>query len=504
MSVLAAHRGGLALAPLGYALATMQVYRDYLRRETASAKTGHQQSKDGLMKNEKLNHCASIRSAVVLAMNATFSLHPRTALSFALSALAVACGGPASGGGHGASVGGGSGVGGSATGGNSSSGGRAAGSGGNTPLSGGAAGNGGSSGARDASGGTPASGGSSSTVAVSGGGASATGGAFASGGASAAGGAATGGMSGGALSYALLTNRNDNVRSGVNLSESVLTPAAVGGGHFGLLFSRTVDAQIYGQPLYMSGLAMPDGMSHNVVFVTTSHDSIYAFDADHSELKAPLWQKSLGTAGPTASFGCTDMTPEVGVSSTPVIDSTAGNLYVVSKGQEGTNWVQRLHVLDVKTGNERPGSPISITASVTGTGDGSSGGKVTFDPQTHLNRAGLLLEGGVVYLTFASHCDSGAYHGWVLGYSYDGATLTQTRVFNVSVNGSKGGIWQAGVGLSTDGKACILLRAMAARTPIRTRPTFPNRSCVSVSPISKCATIGLLLGFRRSTRRTQT
>jgi hypothetical protein len=252
-------------------------------------------------------------------------------------------------------------------------------------------------------------------------------------------------------SIAVITNRNDNTRSAANLTETSLTPATVSASGFGLLFSRSVDAQIYAQPLYLGGLTLPNGQKHNVVFLATAQNSVYAFDADNAAVSAPLWQKNLGAPGQTSGFGCTDMTPSVGITSTPVIDPQAGNLYLVAKGEENGTWVQRIHVLDVLTGNERPGSPVVITASVSGTGDGSTGGKVSFNAKTALNRPGLLLQDGTLYLAFASHCDSGPYHGWVLGYQYDGAKLTQTHAFTVSPNGSEGGIWQAGVGLSSDG-----------------------------------------------------
>jgi hypothetical protein len=260
------------------------------------------------------------------------------------------------------------------------------------------------------------------------------------------------GTAGGALmaSTAIVTNRNDNVRSAANLTETSLTPATVNASGFGLLFSRSVDAQIYAQPLYLGGLTL-NGQQHNVVFVATAQNSVYAFDADNPSASAPLWQKNMGAPGQTTGFSCTDMTPEVGITSTPVIDQQAGNLYLVAKGEENGTWVQRIHILDILTGGERPGSPVVIAASVPGTGDGSTGGKVSFNAKTALNRPGLLLQDGTLYLAFASHCDSGPYHGWVLGYQYDGAKLTQTHAFTVSPNGSEGGIWQAGVGLSSDG-----------------------------------------------------
>lgn len=246
----------------------------------------------------------------------------------------------------------------------------------------------------------------------------------------------------------VVTNRYDNARSGANLNETVLTTSNVDMAHFGLLFSRAVDAQLYAEPLYLGGLTMSDGKKHNVVYVESAHNTAFAFDADDPAATAPLWKTSLGASGPVGGFGCQDMLGDVGVTATPVIDPAAGTIYIVSKGQEGGAWVQRLHAIDVTTGKERAGSPIEITASVNGTGAGSANGKVTFNPMTALNRPGLLLQGGSVYIAFGSHCDKGPYHGWIL--AYDAKTLQQTRAFNVTANGSEGAIWQSGVGLSAD------------------------------------------------------
>lgn len=245
------------------------------------------------------------------------------------------------------------------------------------------------------------------------------------------------------------TNRYDNQRTGSDKSESLLSTAAVSSGQFGLQFSRSVDGSQYAQPLYLSGLVMSDGSTHNVVFAATMHNTVYAFDADGNGT-SPLWSKNLGPSGPVNGFGCTDTAVEVGITSTPVIDQAAGTMYVVSKGVENSAWVQRLHALDVKSGQERAGSPIVISASVNGTGAGSVGGKVSFNADNQLNRSGLLLDHGTVYIAFASHCDKAPYHGWILAYTYANSALSQTRAFNISPNGSAGGIWQGGVGLSSD------------------------------------------------------
>ena len=262
-----------------------------------------------------------------------------------------------------------------------------------------------------------------------------------------AGGAGAAGTTG-VSTFAVTTNRYDNARSGVNLQETILTTANVNPSRFGLLFSRTVDGQLYAQPLYVGGLTMADKKVHDVVYVATEHNTLYAFDADDATATAPLWSLNVG---PSGSNSCDNLSPEIGITSTPVIDQAAGTIYFISKGEEAGAWVQRIHAVNIITGAERPGAPAVIAASVKGTGAGASGGNVAFNPATQLNRPGLLLVNGVVYAAFASHCDTGAYHGWILGYSYNGTKFSQALAFNVSPNGSQGGIWQAGVGLSSDG-----------------------------------------------------
>lgn len=273
---------------------------------------------------------------------------------------------------------------------------------------------------------------------------------------------ASAGTSGNSGTYAVTTNRYDNARSGVNLQETKLTTTNVNANQFGLVFSRTVDGQIYGQPLYVGGLTMSDKKIHDVVYVATEHNTVYAFDADDATAAAPLWSLNVG---PSGSNVCDNLSPEVGITSTPVIDQAAGTIYFISKGQEGGGWVQRIHAVNVITGAERPGSPAVIAASAAGTGAGSVAGNIAFDPSTQLNRAGLLLVNGVVYAAFASHCDTGNYHGWVLGYAYDGTAFKQALAFNVSPNGSEGGIWQGGVGLSSDGTNIFVVVGNGSTNP---------------------------------------
>jgi hypothetical protein len=256
----------------------------------------------------------------------------------------------------------------------------------------------------------------------------------------------------------LFTFHNDLARTGQNLQEIVLTPANVNASQFGLLFSDPVDGYVYAQPLYVENVSIPGQGLHNVVYVATEGDGVYAFDADHPG--PPLWHASfVNPAGgvttvPSTDIGpkYTDIVPQIGITSTPVIDPVSGTLYVVAATKEVSNgianYVQRLHALDITTGGEEFGGPVVITASVPGTGDGSSNGQVTLDPLLHLQRAGLALVNGTVYVAFGSHGDIDPYHGWLLGY--DAATLTQASVFNTTPNGARGAIWQSGAAPAAD------------------------------------------------------
>jgi hypothetical protein len=202
---------------------------------------------------------------------------------------------------------------------------------------------------------------------------------------------------------------------------------------------------------------------HNVVFVETENDTVYAFDADDPMASAPLWKQSMGTAASlnaSSAFACKDLQPMVGITSTPVIDTSNADpnqwtLYVEAKTLDAGTFHHKLHALDITSGTERAGSPVEIAATVPGTGDGSSGGMITFNAEHQMQRPGLLLEQGTIYMGFASHCDSGAYHGWV--FAYDAATLKQTGVFITTPNTGRGGIWQSGMGLSTDGTGVYIV-----------------------------------------------
>ena len=249
------------------------------------------------------------------------------------------------------------------------------------------------------------------------------------------------------------TYHNDNLRTGQNLDETTLTLSNVNQNQFGKLFSYPLDGIAFASPLYVANVSIPGQGYHNVVYVATENDSVYAFDADGLSA-TPLWHVSFLSSGvttvPCADTGeCGDIPTQIGITSTPVIDQTSGTIYVVAATKEGAStWVQRLHALDITTGAEKFGGPVVLQASLPGTGSGSSGGNVAFDPLRENQRPGILLNSGVVYLAFGSHGDNSPWHGWVLGYN--ATTLKQTMQYDVTPNGSGGGIWQGGGGLATD------------------------------------------------------
>jgi chitodextrinase len=269
-----------------------------------------------------------------------------------------------------------------------------------------------------------------------------------------------------AVSYAgTFTFHNDNARSGANLSETVLTPGNVNPTTFGKLKSFDIDGQAYASPLYVPSVDIPGQGTHNVVYVATEHDSVYAFDAD-GNVTAPLWKVSfidpangITTVSPDDVGECCDITPEIGITGTPVIDPATGTLYVVAKTKEVsggvTNFVQRLHALDIATGAEKLGGPVVIQATVPGTGQGSSGGQLQFLPLRENQRPALLLNNGIVYIAFGSHGDRQPYHGWLLGY--DAATLAQRFAYCDTANGEGAGIWLANSGPAADSAGNIYL-----------------------------------------------
>jgi hypothetical protein len=208
-----------------------------------------------------------------------------------------------------------------------------------------------------------------------------------------------------------------------------------------------VDGFVFAQPLYMPGVNLPNSGTHNVLFVATAHDSVYAFDADTG---AQLWKKSLGTPVPSSVINTVNILVEVGIISTPVIDPTTNTLYVVAKTYENSVQIFRIHALDIlNQGAEKLGGPIQIAAQYNGSGVPNDGaGHVLFDAAKHNQRAALTLVNGVVYVAFASHEDFRPYHGWVLAYS--AANLQQLATYNTTPNSGDGGIWMSGQGLVAD------------------------------------------------------
>ncbi|HEY1483511.1 MAG TPA: chitobiase/beta-hexosaminidase C-terminal domain-containing protein [Candidatus Acidoferrum sp.] len=262
------------------------------------------------------------------------------------------------------------------------------------------------------------------------------------------------------------TQHYDISRSGANTNETILTPANVNTATFGKLFSQPVDGYVYAQPLYMPNITLGTGTAqagtkHNIVFVATEHDSVFAYDADSNigANAAPLWQVSLidtahgagagETTVPNGDVSTTDILPEIGITSTPVIDPSSNTLYVVAKSTvAGTTFIQRLHALDITTGAEKFAGPAALAASVPGIGNGSSNGILNFDPKWESNRPGLLLLNGIVYLAFGAHGDNGPWHGWLL--AYHASALQLTGAWCATPNASAGGIWMGGTGIAAD------------------------------------------------------
>ena len=259
---------------------------------------------------------------------------------------------------------------------------------------------------------------------------------------------------------AIATFHTDNGRTGQNTNETILTTSNVNVSQFGKLFALPVDGQLYAQPLYVANVTI-GGTAHNVVFAATENDTVYAFDADSNTgaNATYLWKASLidaahgapaGAAPVSASGSCPNViSPTMGITSTPVIDTSANTMYVVAFSQEAGQFVNRLHAIDITTGNEKSQGPVVIDATVSGTGDGSSGGNLTFSQLSQFIRPGLLLSNGTVYLASAALCEGiGPFHGWVFGYNE--STLSQNGVFVTTPNGGLGGIWMAGSGLAAD------------------------------------------------------
>jgi hypothetical protein len=249
------------------------------------------------------------------------------------------------------------------------------------------------------------------------------------------------------------TYHYDNLRTGQNVNETTLTTANVNQAKFGKLGELMVDGKVDAQPLYLSNVSVAGVGTKNVLYVATEHGSVFAFDADNVSGTAakPLWQVSTQLAGevPSDDHGCGQVTPEIGITSTPVIDRTRGAIYVIAVSKNGSgNYFHRLHALDLTSGKEMFGGPATITATFPGNGAGSSNGTVTFDPARYNERPGLLELNGTIYTTWGSHCDDGPYTSWMMAFSAD--TLKQTSVLNSVPNGSDGGIWMSGTAPAAD------------------------------------------------------
>jgi hypothetical protein len=252
---------------------------------------------------------------------------------------------------------------------------------------------------------------------------------------------------GSASTIDVTTYAYDNLRTGQNTSEMTLTPANVNSSKFGKLGEFAVDGLVDGQPLLLSNLNIPGIGNKNVLYVVTEHDSIYAFDADTISTigGTTLWHVSALLSGETTSDarGCSQVTPEIGITSTPVIDRSRNAIYVVAMSKDSNgNYFQRLHALDLTTGKELFGGPTTIQATFPGTGANSSNGNVVFDPKQYKERAGLLQVGGTIYTTWASHCDISPYTGWVIAYNAD--SLAQSGVLDLVPNGNEGATWMSG------------------------------------------------------------
>ncbi len=266
------------------------------------------------------------------------------------------------------------------------------------------------------------------------------------------------------------TYHNNIARTGLNFGETILTPANVKSATFGKLFAFPVDGKIDAQPLYLSSISIPGSGTHNVAYAVTEDDSVYAFDADTGTL---LWQVSLLASGesPSGDHGCGQISPQIGITSTPVIDRTSGShgsIYVVAMSRNSSNqYFQRMHALDITTGQEEFGGPIAVQAQYP-----KKNGVVTFDPAQYAERQGLLLLNHVIYTGWSSHCDQNPYTGWIIGYNE--TTLAQTSVLNVTPNGSEGSIWQSGAGMASDGTNIYFLDANGTFDTTLTKSGFPS------------------------------
>jgi hypothetical protein len=255
------------------------------------------------------------------------------------------------------------------------------------------------------------------------------------------------------------TYHYDAMRSGATTTETMLTPANVNSTTFGLLGSFTVDGRVDAQPLYLSNISIPGVGTKNVLYVVTEHDSVFAFDADSvsGATISSLWKTSVLQPGeaPSDDRNCGQVSPEIGITSTPVIDRSRNAIYLIAVSRTSSgNYIHRLHALDLTTGKELFGGPTTITATYPGSGANSSNGNVVFDPKQYNERAALLQLGGTIFTTWTSHCDAGPYSSWVMANNAD--TLQQSGVINLVPNtAGGGGIWMSGAGPAADASGNI-------------------------------------------------
>jgi hypothetical protein len=289
-------------------------------------------------------------------------------------------------------------------------------------------------------------------------------------------------------SVAVLTQHNDNTRSGWNDNETALTTSNVNVQQFGAVFTLPVDDQVYAQPLVVGHVSVGGG-SHNVVYIATVNNTLYAYDGDNGTL---YWQRSVTAPGmrPPRNTDMTgacggsyqDFSGNIGIVGTPVIDAARGTMYFVARSTTGSTFVQYLHAVNIVDGSEIAGSPTAITATYSGNGDGSVNGVIAFDAQRQNQRQGLTLLNGFVYVTFSSHCDWGPYHGWILGY--DAATLQQQVVYNATPNGYGGGMWESGTGMAADAQGNLYVvvgNGTVGDTADPTSPTNRGESALKLS-----------------------
>ena len=258
----------------------------------------------------------------------------------------------------------------------------------------------------------------------------------------------------------VITYHYDNLRTGQNVNEMTLTPTNVNAATFGKLGEFPVDGRVDAQPLFLSNLAIPGQGTKNVLYAVTEPDSIYAFDADSITAAGGtvLWHASALLAGesPSDDRGCSQVSPEIGITSTPVIDRARNAIYLVAMSKDSSgNYYQRIHALDLTTGKELFGGPTTVQATYPGTGDNSSNGSVVFDPKQYKERPGLLEIGGTIYTMWSSHCDHRPYTAWIMSYNAD--TLAQTSVLNLVPNGSEGAIWMSGAAPAADASGNIYM-----------------------------------------------